>query len=456
MLSLPDSIETFLKEFVSLFSRPSFKKACFLFMGLMLSRGKRTIASCLRSIGRAEDKDFTNYHRWLNRCSWSSLKGSKLLFRNLCFSLFSSEPMIFLIDETLERRKGYKIQEKGSYRDPVHSDGLKTVHRLGIQWICVSLCLRVPWSKRRWALPFLTLLSFSKQYCEQHKKLYKTPQMWAKQVTLLLSKWTACFPQEKIMIGDGAYAGAFLGQQGLKYGFSWICRIKKNARLHDFVRKKDQKKMGRKRKIGVRLPSLHSRTQDSNEIWETTEVNWYQGKRRKVEILYGKALWYNQGVTPLPILWVLVRQPGQEKTGDAFYSTDLRHTPEQVISYYGLRWNQEVTFEETRAHLGVETQRQWSSKAIRRTTPLLLASYSLITSFFLQENLLSGKLPSVANRASWYPKEQVTFSDLLYHIRKEIWKHQTFSGDEKNQDTEKQKRESIKLEVFLDNLARAA
>jgi hypothetical protein len=36
-------------------------------------------------------------------------------------------------------------------------------------------------------------------------------------------------------------------------------------------------------------------------------------------------------------------------------------------------------FAEVRAHLGVVTQRQWSDKAILRTTPALLGLFSIVT-----------------------------------------------------------------------------
>jgi hypothetical protein len=40
-----------------------------------------------------------------------------------------------------------------------------------------------------------------------------------------------------------------------------------------------------------------------------------------------------------------------------------------------------VTFEESRANLGIETQRQWSDLATRRATPLLFGLYSLVALF---------------------------------------------------------------------------
>ena len=62
----------------------------------------------------------------------------------------------------------------------------------------------------------------------------------------------------------------------------------------------------------------------------------------------------------------------------AFFTTALSITPVRVIELFVWRWSLEVTFEETRRHPGVETQRQWSDLAIARTTPVLMALFSLV------------------------------------------------------------------------------
>src|SRR3989304_3340553 len=74
-----------------------------------------------------------------------------------------------------------------------------------------------------------------------------------------------------------------------------------------------------------------------------------------------------------------VRCPEGRFEDQAFLCTDRDATPTQILAWVVLRWNIEVTFEDVREHLGVETQRQWSDKAIARTTPILLGLYSLIT-----------------------------------------------------------------------------
>src|SRR3712207_3111549 len=113
-----------------------------------------------------------------------------------------------------------------------------------------------------------------------------------------------------------------------------------------------------------------------------------------------------------------IRRPMQLSGPQAFLCTDLEAGPVQILSWFVRRWATELTFAEARRHLGVETQRQWSDKAIARTTPALLGLYSLVT---LRADGLNRSRSLVARSAGWYRKEQVTFSDALAAVRRSLW-----------------------------------
>jgi hypothetical protein len=121
--------------------------------------------------------------------------------------------------------------------------------------------------------------------------------------------------------------------------------------------------------------------------------------------------------------WVLIRDAHGEFATQALLCTDPAVAPVQVLAWFVCRWQLEVTFEEARRHLGVETQRQWSEAAIRRTTPALLGLFSLVT-LFTQQNR-SQTLIRV-RQAAWYPKAQPTFADALALVRRELWAEATF------------------------------
>ena len=144
---------------------------------------------------------------------------------------------------------------------------------------------------------------------------------------------------------------------------------------------------------------------------------WYGGGAREVEICTDSAVWYHSGLPPVAIRWVLIRDPQNAFAPQALLTPCLPHTPHQIVEWFVRRWRMEVTFEEARAHLGVETQRQWNDWAIGRTTPALFGLYSLVT--WMAHALFQAHGPRFLT-AAWYVKRRPTFSDALAVIRREL------------------------------------
>ena len=163
------------------------------------------------------------------------------------------------------------------------------------------------------------------------------------------------------------------------------------------------------------------------------------------------ALWYHAGQAPVSIRWVLITDPDGKFEPQALLCTDTSVAAEQIIEWFVLRWQLEVPFEEARAHLGSETQRQWSELAILRSTPGLLGLFSLVTVF--AHHLLQGQdLP--ARQAAWYRKEVPTFADTIAFVRQQLWGVEGFWMSGAEQDMVKIPR--AVLERFTDVLAYAA
>ena len=178
-----------------------------------------------------------------------------------------------------------------------------------------------------------------------------------------------------------------------------------------------------------------------------TIPNWYGEGRREVEITSATAVWYHSGMPALPIRWVLIRDPlGKFKT-QALLCTDLNEKPEQILKWFVMRWQLEVTFHEVRDHLGVETQRQWSDWAILRTTPALLGLFSLVT-LLANTHAKKGKIP--VRQAAWYAKPWPTFADALALVRQELWQHRYFQLSQKQLDIHKMQPELL---TYLCNAA---
>ena len=152
--------------------------------------------------------------------------------------------------------------------------------------------------------------------------------------------------------------------------------------------------------------------------------HWYGAGPRPVEIASATAVWDHRGLPPVPLGWVLIRDPQGHVATSALLCTDPTVPPAQLLAWCVHRWQLEVTFEEARRHLGLETQRQWSAAAIGRTTPVLLGLCSRVTL------LAHWQMPSpvrVVRQATWYPKRHPTFADALALVRRDIWQHQAVS-----------------------------
>jgi hypothetical protein len=208
-----------------------------------------------------------------------------------------------------------------------------------------------------------------------------------------------------------------------------VTRLRFDARLFDPPSPRKPGQRGRPRVSGARQPSLTERLHWSETVWQRVAVtNWYGGSDRLIDIASGTAVWDHPGKR-VPIRWVLVRDGAGEFEPQALLCTNLAADPVQILGWFVQRWSVEVTLAEVRRHLGVETQRQWSDKAIARTTPVLMGLFSLVTLWAGQT--LAGAAP---RQASWYRKSRLTFSDALASVRHTLWLSASFEISRQNQD----------------------
>jgi hypothetical protein len=373
-------------------------------------------------LGLSDEKQFQNYHRVLNRAVWSALAVSRILLGLLVAALVPpGAPIIVGADETLERRQGEKIVDKGVYRDAARSSKKHLVTRFGLRWVSMMLLVPVPWSSRVWALPFLTALAPSQKANEANGKRHKTSIRWIMQMMGQVRRWLPT--QDIVLIVDGGLVSVELGWRCAKQGVTLTGTLNVNVRLFDWPGPHPPGKRGRKPKKGARQLSPEQRLADPNTTWKPIEIPWYGGEKRPMEFTAGQSLWHTPGLDPLPIAWVLVRDPSGDLDPRAFFTTDLSAVPMQILTWVILRWSVEVTFEEVRAHLGFETQRQWNRQAIQRTSPAILGLFSLIT--LLAHHLLGdAQLP--VRSAAWYVKPEATFSDVIGFVRHFLWTHINF------------------------------
>ncbi len=421
-MPLPDPIIEVLTVFRPLFTAPTWRKLMTLLTGTLLVQGRRTVAAALRASGNHQATNWSSFHQVLNRARWSPLAVSRQLLLLIVETFVPAEASVDLvIDETLERRWGSKISKRGHYRDSALSSRERSVSSPGLRWIVMAVVVTLPWTKQRWALPFLCVLATTPEVSERLGKRHKTVGMWAHQMVSLVRRW---LPDRSIkLMGDTAYSILELGLHAKAQQVTLVTTGRLDAVLHEPPPERTQHTIGRPRVVGQRLPSLEQVLQDPETVWQKLTLDWYSEGERTVEIATGTALWYRYGSDPLPIRWVLTRDPSGKRPPKAIFSTDPTQTAEQMVTDFMKRWSLEVTFEEGRAHLGIETQRQWSDLAIERSTPLLFGLYSLVT-LFGQALHPDGHIPVA--QAAWYRKQTATIRSVLALVRRHLWGQETF------------------------------
>ena len=307
------------------------------------------------------------------------------------------------------------------------------------------------WANRVWALPFLTVLCPSERYYEQRGRRHQSLTDRAWQMIRLVRRWLPL--SDLVFVTDSSFAALeLLDKVSCLSRTSLITRLRLDAALYDPAPPREPGTQGRPRLKGKRRPTLEDVLADEETEWTTLRVDqWYGDGPRKVEVASDTAVWYHAGKPPVAIRWVLIRDPQERFKPQALLSTNLAHTAKQIVTWFVRRWTMEVTFEEARAHLGMETQRQWNDRAIARSTPAVLSLFSIVT---LTAHLLIEKGASTVRSTAWYTKTDPTFSDAIALVRRHLWDHIHFSTSQ--QETDMVKMPRALFERFMDVMSYAA
>jgi hypothetical protein len=404
-----------LSSFKDLFSVRVWDHVVTLVYGAILARGPRTVVSALRAIGYG-GSSCLKFHRVLSHRKWCSWVIARRLLGMLVEQLTPRGPVIIGIDDTIERRRGRKISALGVYRDPVRSTRSHFVKTTGLRWVSAMLIAHVPFARRHWALPFLTVLAPSENYHKKHNRRHVTTIDHAVRMVRIVRKWLK--NRSIVFVVDGAYAAfKLLNLQTEQVTF--VTRLPITAALYKLPPRRKKHAPGRPRIKGDRLPSARQPLADNTTCWQRTTVSWYGSQRCRVKLCSGISIWYSKDGEYAKVRWVLINRTGKEPV--LLASTDTTMSPHRIVSLYVQRWNLEVTYHEARAHLGIETQRQWLKTSIARTTPTLFGLFSLIAL------AVADVSPTTVSILPFYEKSIPTFSDAIAAVRLKIWTEQFFT-----------------------------
>ncbi|MGH8069566.1 MAG: transposase [Candidatus Entotheonellia bacterium] len=229
MPPLPETILLVLAPFAALFSHRVWLHAQVLLLGAMLAPEARTVTAALRAMGLAAERRFTNDHRVLNRATWSARQASRILLGVLITLLVPPGATIVVgADDRVERRSGRKITAKGCYRDAVRSTKKHVIRCFGLKWVSMRLLVPMPWSRRVWALPFLTALCWPAK--KRGQRRHKTSVDWGRQMMKQVRRWLP--GRRLVLVVDGGFAAVSLALACVKSRVIMVSRLRWDAALY--------------------------------------------------------------------------------------------------------------------------------------------------------------------------------------------------------------------------------
>src|SRR5947208_4903682 len=295
-VAVPALLVAWLAPFRDSFTATVWPRVLVLVAGAVLASGQRTVSAALRVMGLADRPGFGRYHEVLSEARWDSRALARTLLRHLLDRLLPEGEVVIVPDDSIERRWGPHIRDRGIYRDPVRSSHGFFVKTSGLRWLSLAVVLPIPWAKRRWALPFLTILAPSQRANAERGRRHKPLTRWAIQAILQTKRW---LPERAItIVGDSNFACLDL-IAAVRRHVRLITRLRLDANLFAPAPPRRPSQRGPRACKGHRLPKLTAVLANPATRWIRVWVSeWYGEESRVLEIVSSTAIWYHAGLPP--------------------------------------------------------------------------------------------------------------------------------------------------------------
>ncbi len=416
---LPHPARSLFEALAGGFTRPSFLRFLVLALATLLTIGRRTVCNLLRTVGALAPGHPSSYHRLFSQRRWSSWRLARGLAGWVFDHLVPEDRVLLAGDDTVDGHKGAKVFGKGCHRDPVRSTRCLTVFRWGHKWVVLSVLVRLPRTCRRWALPVLVALYRSEKDNQRAGRRHKTPARLLQQLCCVLLRW---FRQRRFVLsGDGNFGSHEMARfaSRRRRRLTLVSKFYPNAGLYEppppYCGHYRPRVKGDKLATPEEVVAGATRT--------ARNVAWYGGGRRDVQIVSGTGQWYQRGEGLVALRWVYVHDLTGSHRDEYFFTTDMDMSAQEVIETYVGRWNEETTFQEMRAYLGLETTRGWKEQTVLRAAPCLFGAYTVVACLYSQLPKWYAGMRAV----DWTGKQDVTFSDAITAVRRWLWLEWVFA-----------------------------
>jgi len=364
---------------------------------------RRTIMGMLRAGG--SERHHSAFHRMFASAKWSVDRAGLAVYDLI--RRFLPQAVVFLAgDDTLLNRRGLKIFGSGMHRDPLLSSRGFTVTRWGHCWVVLCVVIESPRTPgRHFALPILARLYLNKKSAEKWRRTYRTkPSLMLEMLQLV----HAHDPQQKLhFLGDSAYTSSSMLNQ-IPLDMAVTGRIGSNARIHEMAPGREPGQRGRPRVRGERLatPDEMLDVKGLRRLF----LKLYDSTQYKVRVAEQEGCLFKAPKRKVKVVAIEHLRGGRGR--EVFYSTESSAESEQILRWFSWRWPIEVTFHDSKQHLGLGEAENRKPKAVRRTVPTGLLLYSLIV---LWHECIRPE-PALSLR-KWAGKSQASFAEMVAALR---------------------------------------
>jgi hypothetical protein len=399
------------------FSNPTFPRFAALMIGLVVTMGRHTVSHSLVAMRPLLRGHWCNYHRLYSSAKYSMWILAAVLVRQVVALLPADVVIELVADDTVDGKSGKHVWAQSGHRDAVRSTSSKGATKIGHKWLVLCILVHLKGWDRPWALPIMCGLCISSKVGKKLGRRQKTASQITRQMLMRLMR---LLPNRKfILMGDSQVVTHETAEFARRHAdrVTVVGRLRGNANLYASPKVPKRPRPGRRATKGRKLPPPQKRVPQLNAT--AIEIAWYGGERRTVRHVTEQALWYDKhhnAVTPIRWVGVLGEGGGQNAY---FYCSDTTMSAVKILEQYVRRWNIEVTFEEARALLGLETTRHWCKQSVLRVTPILFGLFTAI--ILIWANLPKAQQRVLSSKTPCYDKQKVTFSDVLAAARREFW-----------------------------------
>ena len=397
------------------------RRLILFFAAALLVIGDRTVSAVLRLLAIIESLNPSTYHRVFSHRKWSPRKFARIIAGFIIERFYPSGIILLVGDETVDGHRGKKVYAKARHRDAVRSSHSHTVYRYGHKWIVLAVLVNLPYTSRPIALPILVALYRDQKTNAAEGRSHKTPAELMCGLLATLMHW---FPEKSfVFAGDSAYGTHQMSRFAFRHrkNLSLVSKFIADANLFKLPPRRRAGTNGRPRVKGDALPKP-CEVVAAKKRGQKLCVSWYGGGRRNVEVIAGVGHWFKSGKGLVEVRWVFVRDLDGTHRDEYFFTTDVSMSATAVIEMYGGRWNIETTFQELRAHLGLETTRGWHRNTVLRMAPSLFVLYTIVVTFY---DTMPQSSPHLRER-NWLGKKYITFSDMILSVRQHLWMNWVF------------------------------